>query len=122
MHPLPGWHRADDSRRDRMAWRNVADALGGTPPERTQAGSGWDVGVSFRQAGFRIIESAEHAWTATYHDIAAVVYELLHVPWAVVDFNVERYGERLLALHRRMQAEGGFPTRGYSQLIEARKP
>jgi hypothetical protein len=78
--------------------------------------------VSFRQAGFRIIECAEHAWTATYHDIATVVYELLYVPWAVIDFNVERYGERLLGLHRRMQAEGGFRTRGYSRLIEARKP
>jgi hypothetical protein len=105
-------------------WRGetLADALCGTPPERTLPGLGSDVGDSFHQAGFRIVDWTKHAWTATYHDIAAVVYDLLHVPWSIVDFDVDRYRERLLGLHRRMQAEGGFRTRGYSQLIEARKP
>jgi hypothetical protein len=105
-------------------WRGetLADALAGTPPEWTQPGFGWEVGDSFRQASFRIIEWTEHAWTTTYHDIAAVVYELLHVPWSIVDFDVERYRERLFALYRRIQAENGFRTRGYLRLIEARKP
>ena len=104
-------------------WRGetLADALCGTPPEWTQPGSGWEVGDSFLRAGFHIVDWIEHAWTTTYHDIAAVVCELLHVPWSIVDFDVERYRDRLFALHRRMQAEGGFRTRGYTRLIEARK-
>jgi hypothetical protein len=32
------------------------------------------------------------------------------------------YRERLFRLHRRMQAEGGFRTRVYTNLIEAQKP
>ena len=104
-------------------WRGetLADALRGTPPEWTQPGCGWDMGDSFLRAGLSIVEWTESASTTTYHDIGAVVYELLHVPWSIVDFDVERYRERLFGLHRRMQAEGGFRTRGYSRLIEARR-
>jgi hypothetical protein len=50
------------------------------------------------------------------------VYELLQVPWSVVDFDLNRYRERLFRLHRRMQAEGGFRTRVYTRVIEAQKP
>ncbi len=62
----------------------------------------------------------DHTAAVTYHDIGAVVYELLHVPWGV--FDLHRYRERLFRLHRRMQAEGGFHTRTCTNLIEARKP
>jgi hypothetical protein len=51
-----------------------------------------------------------------------VVYTLLHLPRAVADFDLERYRQRLYRLHRRVQAEGGFTTRGAGYLIEARKP
>jgi hypothetical protein len=105
-------------------WRGetLADALGGTPPEWTLPGSGWDVGDSFRQARFRIVEWTEFGWTTTYHDIGAVVYQLLHVPWSVIDFDVERYREWLFELYPRMQADGGFGTHGYTRVIEAQKP
>jgi hypothetical protein len=82
---------------------------------------GRDVGDSFRQAGLRILEWSECAVTVVYHDIAAVVYELLHVPWSIVDFDLDRYRERLFRLHRRMQAEGGFRRPGYTYMIEAQK-
>jgi hypothetical protein len=91
-------------------WRGetIADALAGTPPDWTLPGFGWDVGDSFRQAGLDIRDWTEYCVAITYHDIGAVVYELLHVPWSVVDFDPNRYRERLFRLHRRMQAEGGF--------------
>lgn len=91
------------------------------PLAGTQPGSGWDGGDSFLRAGFHVVDWTEHAWTATYDNIGAVVYELLHVSWSIADFDPERDRERLLALYRRMQAEGGFRTRGYTRLIEARK-
>jgi uncharacterized protein YbaR (Trm112 family) len=105
-------------------WRGetIADALIGTPPDWTLPGFGWDVGDSFRQAGLKILDWTEYSVAVTYHDIGAVVYELLHVPWSVVDFDLNRYRERLFHLHRRMQAEGGFHTRVYTHLIEAQKP
>jgi hypothetical protein len=64
----------------------------------------------------------EQTISTTYHDIRAVVYMLLHVPWLVVDFELSRFREKLYALHERMQREGNFTTRGYSYLIEAVKP
>jgi|SRR5579884_2033633 len=107
-----------------VEWRGetLADALGGTPPEWTLPGHGWEVGESFRQAGLRIIDWTEQATTTAYCDIGAVVYTLLHVPWLIVDFDVDRYRRRLFRLHQRIQREGPFITRGYERLIEARKP
>jgi SAM-dependent methyltransferase len=105
-------------------WRGetLADALTGTPPEWTLPGFGWDVGDSLRQSGLNILEWTESSVAVTYHDIGAIVYELLHVPWSVVDFDLDRFRERLFRLHRRMLAESGFRTRVYSNLIEAQKP
>jgi SAM-dependent methyltransferase len=105
-------------------WRGetLADALEGTPPEWTLPRYGWDVGESFRQAALRIVDWTEHAGTTRFHDIGAVVYLLLHLPWAIIDFDLDRYRQRLYRLHQRMQREGGFVGRGYSYLIEAQKP
>jgi hypothetical protein len=105
-------------------WRgeSLADVLGGTPPEWTLLGLGWDVGETFRQSGLHILDWTEASSTIVYHDIGAIVYLLLHVPWQVVDFDADHYRERLYRLHRRMQLEGGFHMRGASRLIEARKP
>jgi hypothetical protein len=77
---------------------------------------------SFRQAGLRILDWTAYTMTITYHDIAAVVYELMHVPWSVIDFDLDRYRPRLFRLHRRMQAEGGLRRRGDTYVIEAEKP
>ena len=73
-------------------WRGetIADALGGTPPDWTLPGFGWDVGDSFRQTGLNILEWTDYRVAVTYHDIGAVVYELLHVPWSVVDVDLNR--------------------------------
>ena len=112
------------TRQGSSEWRGetIADALGGTPPDWTLPGFGWDVGDSFRQTGLNILDWTDYSVAVTYHDIGAVVYELLHVPWSVVDFDLNRYRERLFRLHRRMQVEGGFRTRANTHVIEAQKP
>ena len=112
------------TRQGSSEWRGetIADALGGTPPDWTLPGSGWDVGDSVRQAGLNVVQWTDYTAAVTYYDVGAVVYELLHVPWGVVDFELDRYRERLFRLHGRMQAEGGFRTRVCSNLIEAHKP
>jgi len=105
-------------------WRGetLAAALGGTPPEWTLPGLGWDVGETFRQSGLQIVDWSETSSTVLYHDIGAIVYLLLHVRWNVLDFDVDHYRERLYRLHQRMQSEGGFRLRGASRLIEAYRP
>jgi len=88
----------------------LVDLLEGTSPEWTQPGYGWD------------IEKIERRVTTIYRDIGAVVYFLKAVPWVIIDFEVNRYRERLYKLHQRMQAEGGLTTSGSERLIEVRKP
>jgi len=85
-------------------------------------GRGWDVGETFRQSGLQIVNWREQGTSATYRDIGAAVYMLLHVPWLIVDFDLAHYRDRLHSLHERIQREGGFTTRGYARLIEAVKP
>ena len=96
--------------------------LEGTPPEWTQAGSTWDIDTSLDEAGFLVVEKIERRVTITYRDIGAVVYFLKAVPWVIVDFEVNRYRERLYRLHQRMKAQGGLTTGGVHRLIEVRKP
>jgi SAM-dependent methyltransferase len=108
----------------RTEWQGetLADALSATPPEWSIPGQGWFVGHTFFEAGFRVELWEERTTTTTFLDVGAVVYTLLHVPWTIPDFDLDRYRERLYRLDQRIRAEGGFTTRGSGSLIEARKP
>jgi hypothetical protein len=55
-----------------------------------------------------------------YFDIAAVIVFLRKVIWIVPDFTVDRYRDRLAALHRRIQEDGPFVAHAQRFLIEAR--
>ncbi len=68
------------------------------------------------------MEKIERRVTTTYRDIGAVVYFLKAVPWVIIDFDVNRYRERLYKPHQRMKAEGGLTTGGVHRIIEVRKP
>jgi hypothetical protein len=107
-----------------VEWRGetLADALGGTRPDWTVPGHGWNVGETLRASGLRILTWREQPTSTTYHDIGAVVYMLLHVPWLIVDFDVPRFRDQLYRLHQRIQREGSFTTRGYAYVIEALSP
>ncbi|HTU74463.1 MAG TPA: class I SAM-dependent methyltransferase [Trebonia sp.] len=54
-------------------------------------------------------------------DVGAMVYFLRKVIWFVPDFTVERYRDRLRALHERIGADGAFVAYSRRFLIEARK-
>lgn len=56
--------------------------------------------------GFHVVEGAEHVGAYEFQDVAALVAYLQLVPWETPDdFTVDRYADRLLALHR--EAAGG---------------
>ena len=99
-----------------VEWRGETLADAWTIP-----GRGWNVGETLRESGLRIVSWREQATSTSFHDIGAVVYMLMHVPWLVVDFDVPRFRDRLYRLHQRIQREGAFTTRGYVYLIEAEK-
>ncbi|HEX3784842.1 MAG TPA: class I SAM-dependent methyltransferase [Pseudonocardiaceae bacterium] len=74
-----------------------------------------------RAAGLTVVDLRHETPRTVFYDIAAVVYFLRKVLWTVPDFTVERYRDQLLALHRRIKAEGSFTSRAPRFLIEARK-
>lgn len=74
-----------------------------------------------RRAGFDIVRVEQADIASVFHDVGAIVYVLKVIEWQVPDFSVERYRERLLALHDEIQHHGPFRAHGERCLIEALK-
>jgi hypothetical protein len=64
----------------------------------------------------------EESLSVVFFDIGAVVNFLRKVIWTVPDFTVEKYRDRLFALHVHIQRYGNFQSRSKRFLIDARKP
>jgi hypothetical protein len=64
---------------------------------------------------------AERLRTA-FDDVGAVVYFLRKVVWIVPDLTVDRYRDRLLALHEDIEQNGPFVAHAAPFLIEAKRP
>jgi SAM-dependent methyltransferase len=75
-----------------------------------------------RAQGLLVARLAEQALRVEFFDIGAVVYFLRKVLWTVPDFSVERYRDRLLALHAEITATGRFTSHAQRFLIDARRP
>jgi SAM-dependent methyltransferase len=85
----------------------------------------WTAEVASSQlegAGFRVIGFEEAFPEYSFLDVGAVVYYLRATPWLVDDFSVERYRDRLLAMHKHIQRYGGFVVKDQLFFIEATKP
>jgi SAM-dependent methyltransferase len=77
--------------------------------------------AQLENAGLRIVDAREQFTPLHFYDIGAVVYYLKIIPWQFPDFSVERYHDRLLALHRHIQETGAFKISGHYFWIEAQK-
>jgi len=73
-------------------------------------------------AGLRIVDLRMERMRAEFFDVGAVVYFLRKVVWSVPDFSVQRYRDRLVELHERIEADGAFVTHSTRVLVEARRP
>jgi len=73
-------------------------------------------------AGLRVDDLRMERLRATFADVGAVVYFLRLVIWTVPDFSVERYRDRLTAMHREITTNGPFVAHATRFLIEATKP
>jgi SAM-dependent methyltransferase len=75
-----------------------------------------------RAAGLRVVDALHESTKVEFFDVAAVVHFLRKVLWTVPGFTVERYRDRLAAMHARIQQSGSFVSHSERALIEARKP
>ena len=57
-----------------------------------------------------------------FNDVGAVVYFLRLVVWIVPGFTVERFRDRLRALHEQIERDGPFVAHATRFLIEATQP
>jgi SAM-dependent methyltransferase len=73
-------------------------------------------------AGLQVLQMRMERLRAEFFDVGAVVYFLRKVIWTVPDFSVQRYREKLRAMHERIEAGGPFVAHAARVLVEARKP
>lgn len=96
--------------------------LGPQPPAARSARDPERAARDAEAAGLDVIDLRTAELRTEFLDIGAVVYFLRKVIWMVPGFTVERYRDRLEALHRRIEAEGPFVATTTRFLIEAVKP
>jgi SAM-dependent methyltransferase len=73
-------------------------------------------------AGLDVVDLRTDTQRVEFFDVAAVIVFLRKVIWHVPDLTVEKYWEKLLELHHKIEMEGPFVTYSKRFLIEARKP
>jgi SAM-dependent methyltransferase len=73
------------------------------------------------EAGFLVLDGQEVYPEYKFLDIGAVVYYLRAIPWLLDDFTVERYRDRLIAMHEHIQKHGGFTVKNQPFFIAAER-
>ena len=71
--------------------------------------------------GLAIVDLREETLRVEFLDVGAVVWFLRNVIWTVPDFSVERYRDRLVAMHEHIGREGSFVSHAPRVLIDAVK-
>lgn len=99
----------------------LADFFIGPRPIGTARTSAAAVAAA-RAQGLELLDLQEATMRVEFFDIGAVVFFLRKVIWTVPDFDVNRYRDRLQALHRQIEADGGFVSTAPRFLIEFEKP
>ena len=73
-------------------------------------------------AGFELLNVQEEFPLGEFADISAIVFYLRIIPWQISDFNVEKYRDKLYAIHQDILAYGPVQVHDHRILVEARKP
>jgi SAM-dependent methyltransferase len=74
-----------------------------------------------REEGFAILRAEEETLNSQFDDIGVVVFYLKIISWQIPDFSVEKYLDRLLALHNLIEKEGPFISQAHRYLVVAQK-
>jgi hypothetical protein len=92
--------------------------LGAPPPYATN----WtadQAAAALRAAGLRVTDVREERPPLTFHDIGALVYQLLAVPWQVRDFTPERYDRALRRIDATIRTQGHYTATAHRFLVQA---
>ena len=73
------------------------------------------------RAGLEIVDLRTAELKMEFFDVGAMVYFLRKVIWFVPDFSVEKYRDRLRAMHEQIRADGPFVAYSRRFLVEARR-
>lgn len=92
---------------------DIHHLLGSPLPPTVELGSLSGARAAAEKAGFRVIHAGEAYPVTRYTDVGALVYYLKCIPWTIPDFSIERYAEKLLALHRRVSEDGAMIDIGF---------
>jgi SAM-dependent methyltransferase len=75
-----------------------------------------------QRVGLEIVDLRRESLEVRFFDVGAIVYFLHKVFWTVPDFSVDRYWDRLVAMHDEIESQGSFVSHAQRFLIEVRKP
>jgi SAM-dependent methyltransferase len=101
--------------------RELTDFMMGPQPVNPRR-SGASLRAAAEDAGLEVVHLQSCALRVEFYDVAAVVCFLRKVLWTVPDFSIEKYGQRLRAMHDLIGREGVFVSTAQRVLLEARKP
>jgi len=91
------------------------------PQEGQDAGYLDRVRTRVADAGLDLVRLQDTLTRVEFFDLAAVVHFLRKVLWTVPDFSVDKYRDRLRALHEHITEHGSFVCHSRRTLVEARK-
>ncbi len=74
-----------------------------------------------QDAGWHIVVQKEDHPITRFFDVGAIIYYLKAISWQVSDFTVEKYFDKLVEIHNRIQQEHYLDVRAHRFLIFARK-
>lgn len=100
--------------------RELSEAMLGPlpPPDRQHPEQ---IAAAAEVAGFEVVQLKAERLRLEFFDIAAVAHFLRKVVWTVPGFTIEKYRERLRAVHEEITVKGMFVSHATRVLIEARK-
>lgn len=73
------------------------------------------------ESGFTIVDKREEYPLVEFRDIGAIVFFLKVISWQVSDFTVEKYYEKLGAIHNEIQETGRFVATEHRFYLEVQK-
>ena len=73
------------------------------------------------EVGLKVLDAREESLPVAFFDIGAVVYFLRKVIWTVPDFSVDKYHDRLMDLHERIERDGSFTSHSQRIILEVEK-
>jgi SAM-dependent methyltransferase len=73
------------------------------------------------EAGFQTLDQKDEYPETVITDIGALVFHLKVVSWQIADFSVEKYHDKLVQIHNRIQERGALRIKSHRFLIVAKK-